>query len=144
MIAAWMWYSIVISAFIGLAAVASERMLRLAGRPARWAWGAAIVTSVAIPLYALLRPAAPAGVVAVALDTPSSAIDPALWLQLLNAPTASPTLSALTGTVLAVWITASLLLVAVLTTSQWRVRRETNECPVDIVDGVAVRQTQRF
>ncbi len=144
MIAAWMWYSIVISAFIGLAAVASERMLRLAGRPARWAWGAAIVTSVAIPLYALLRPAAPAGVVAVALDTPSSAIDPALLLQLLNAPAASPTLSALTGTVLAVWITASLLLAAVLTTSQWRVRRETKECPVKIVDGVLVRQTQRL
>ena len=61
MIAAWIWYSIVISAFIGLAAVACERMLRLAGQPARWAWGAAIVTSVAIPLYALLRPAASAG-----------------------------------------------------------------------------------
>ena len=142
MIAAWMWYSIVISAFIGLAAVACERMLRLAGQPARWAWGAAIVTSVAIPLYALLQPAAPAGVVPVALDTPSTIIDPAWLLQFLNAPAASPTYTALTGTILTVWITASLLLAAVLTTSQLRVRRETNECPVKIVDGVLVRQTQ--
>ncbi len=142
MIAAWMWYSIVISAFIGLAAVACERMLRLAGQPARWAWGAAIVTSVAIPLYALLQPAAPAGVVPVALDTPSTIIDPAWLLQFLNAPAASPTYTALTGTILTVWITASLLLAAVLTISQLRVRRETNECPVEIVDGVLVRQTQ--
>ncbi len=142
MIAAWMWYSILISAFIGLAAVACERMLRLAGRPARWAWGAAIVTSVAIPLYALWRPAASAGVAPVALGTSSSVIDPALLLQFLNAPVASPTFSALTGTVLAAWITASLLLAAVLTTSQWRVRREMKACPVDLVDGVLVRQTR--
>ncbi len=142
MIAAWMWYSIVICAFIGLAAVACERTLRLAGQPARWAWGAAIVTSVAIPLYALLRPAASAGAVPVALDTPSTIIDPAMLLQFLNAPAASPTFSALTGTILAMWITASLLLAAVLTTSQLRVRRETNGCPAKIVDGVLVRQTQ--
>ena len=99
MMAAWMVYAMVISALIGLAAVAGERMLRLAGHPARWAWGAAIVTSVAVPLMALLRPAGGTGG-AIPLDAPSTLIDPALLLGLLGTPANSPTFSALTGVVI--------------------------------------------
>ncbi|MCH7775982.1 MAG: TonB family protein [Gemmatimonadetes bacterium] len=143
MIAAWMVYAMVISALIGLAAVAGERMLRLAGHPARWAWGAAIVASVAVPLMALLRPAGSTGG-AIPLDAPSTLIDPALLLGLLGTPANSPTFSALTGVVIGAWVGASVLLAIVLVASQLRIRREAGDCPGEVVDGVLVRFTQRL
>ncbi|MCH8256095.1 MAG: TonB family protein [Gemmatimonadetes bacterium] len=143
MMAAWMVYAMVISALIGLAAVAGERMLRLAGHPARWAWGAAIVASVAVPLMALLRPAGSTGG-AIPLDAPSTLIDPALLLGLLGTPANSPTFSALTGVVVGAWVGASVLLAIVLVASQLRIRREAGDCPGEVVDGVLVRFTQRL
>ena len=143
MMAAWMVYAMVISALIGLAAVAGERTLRLAGHPARWAWGAAIVASVAVPLMALLRPAGSTGG-AIPLDAPSTLMDPALLLGLLGTPANSPTFSALTGVVVGAWVGASLLLAIVLVASQLRIRRETRDCPGEVVDGVLVRLTQRL
>ncbi|MCH8937078.1 MAG: TonB family protein [Gemmatimonadetes bacterium] len=143
MMAAWMVYAMVISALIGLAAVAGERTLRLAGHPARWAWGAAIVASVAVPLMALLRPAGSTGG-AIPLDAPSTLIDPALLLGLLGTPANSPTFSALTGVVVGAWVGASVLLAIVLVASQLRIRREAGDCPGEVVDGVLVRFTQRL
>jgi len=143
MMTAWMVYAMVISALIGLAAVAGERMLRLAGHPARWAWGAAIAASVAVPLMALLRPAGGTGG-AIPLDALSTIIDPALLLGLLSTPASSPTFSALTGVVIGAWVGASVLLAIVLVASQLRIRRETSRCPGEVVDGVLVRLTQRL
>lgn len=141
MIAAWMLYAVVVAALVGCAAIACERMLRLAGQPARWAWCGAFITSVGVPLVALLRPAAPAAAPIPIGDTGVTVIDPALLLGLLNAPAASPTISALTGTVVGIWAGASLCLAVVLLGSQARIRRETNRCPAEIVDGVLVRFT---
>jgi TonB family protein len=141
MIATWMLYAIVVSTLVALAAIACERMLRLAGQPARWAWGGAFVTSVAVPLIELVRPAAPAGGAIPIADGGATLIDPALFFSLMNAPAASPTISALTGVVAGGWVAASALLAVVLLGSQARVRRETNRCPAEIVDGVLVRLT---
>jgi TonB family protein len=141
MIAAWMLYAVVVSALVGLAAIACERMLRLAGQPARWAWGGAFVTSVGVPLISLVSPAAPAATPIPIADAGATIIDPALLFGLMNAPAASPTISALTGVVASVWVAASALLAVVLLGSQARVRRETSRCPAEIVDGVVVRLT---
>jgi TonB family protein len=141
MIAAWMLYAMVVAGLVGFAAVACERMLRLAGQPARWAWCGAFVTSVGVPLYELLHPAAPAAAPIPISDAGTTVIDPAVLLGLLNAPAASPTISALTGLVVGVWAVASLILAAVLLGAQARIRRETNRCPAEIVDGVLVRFT---
>lgn len=141
MIALWMLYTVVVSALIGMAAIACERMLRLAGQPARWAWAAAFLTSVAIPLAAVVARQAPAGG-AVPLDgAAATLIDPALLFELLNVQPASSTISLVTATAVTLWIGASLVLGAVLAMSQLRIRRETETCPGEIVDGVLVRHT---
>ena len=45
----WMFYSIVVSLLMGLAALALERSVQIRQRPARWLWGACMVASLAIP-----------------------------------------------------------------------------------------------
>ena len=45
MIAAWMLYSTLVAALLGLAAVAAERALHLYRRPARFVWPAAMVAA---------------------------------------------------------------------------------------------------
>jgi beta-lactamase regulating signal transducer with metallopeptidase domain len=44
----WMFYSIVVSLLMGLAALALERSAQIRQRPARWLWGACMVASLAI------------------------------------------------------------------------------------------------
>ena len=45
----WMFYSIVVSLLMGLAALALERSVQIRQRPGRWLWGACMVASLAIP-----------------------------------------------------------------------------------------------
>jgi beta-lactamase regulating signal transducer with metallopeptidase domain len=45
----WMFYAIVVSLMMGLAALALERSAQIRRRPARWLWGACMVASLAIP-----------------------------------------------------------------------------------------------
>lgn len=144
MIAPWMLYTIVVSALIGMAAIACERMLRLAGQPARWAWGAALLTSVAIPLMGVLAPPSPVGGPIRLEDASATLIDPALLFDLLNVQPTSPGVSMVTAAALGLWIGASLFLGGVLALSQLRIRRETETCPGEIVDGVLVRHTSNL
>lgn len=53
-VTAWILYSIVIANLLGLAAVAGESALRDAGKSGRWAWVAAMMGSVALPVLAWL------------------------------------------------------------------------------------------
>ena len=53
MIAQWMLHVAFVTALLGLAATASERVLRLWRREARMVWGAAMALSVIIPLVSL-------------------------------------------------------------------------------------------
>src|SRR5262245_49314035 len=45
----WMFYSIVVSLLLGLAALALEQSARIRQRPARWLWGTCMIASLAIP-----------------------------------------------------------------------------------------------
>lgn len=56
MILSWILYSTMVSAFLAAAALALERLLRLRGRPGRWAWLAAASGSVVWPVVAWLWP----------------------------------------------------------------------------------------
>lgn len=56
MIVDWMVYAVAVSALLGLAALAAERSLRLAGRPGRWVWLAALAVSVLVPVLEWLLP----------------------------------------------------------------------------------------
>ena len=55
MIAQWMLHAIVVTALLGLAAVAAERLLRLWRREARMVWCAAMVASVVLPVLSLAQ-----------------------------------------------------------------------------------------
>ncbi|MGH7503217.1 MAG: M56 family metallopeptidase [Longimicrobiales bacterium] len=54
--AAWIVYALVVSAFLGLAALWAEQSLRSVGRSGRWVWLVAMGLSVVVPLWAWLRP----------------------------------------------------------------------------------------
>jgi TonB family protein len=57
MIAQWMFYAVVVSAVLTLAAAAAERALRLWGRQARVVWCVSMVLSIAIPLVSIAQAA---------------------------------------------------------------------------------------
>jgi hypothetical protein len=59
MITVWLLYSIATTLALALAAHGSDRALRLAGRPARGVWLAALAGSFAIGIVALLAPSTP-------------------------------------------------------------------------------------
>src|SRR4051812_25700362 len=44
----WMFYAIVVSSLISLAALAFERSAQIQGRPTRWLWAVGMVASIAI------------------------------------------------------------------------------------------------
>ncbi len=56
MVIAWIGYCLLISGLLALAALASERALGHFRKPVRWAWFAAIVGSVTVPLVAFFAP----------------------------------------------------------------------------------------
>ena len=56
MVIAWIGYCLLISGLLALAAFASERALGHFRKPVRWAWFAAIVGSVTVPVVAFLAP----------------------------------------------------------------------------------------
>lgn len=57
MIALWIAYCLFISLILCVAALAAERVLYLYGRPLRWVWMAATLSSIGLPLAAMLFPA---------------------------------------------------------------------------------------
>jgi len=55
MIAQWMLHVLVVTALLGMAAAAGERVLRVWRREARMVWGGAVAMSVAIPMVSLAQ-----------------------------------------------------------------------------------------
>jgi beta-lactamase regulating signal transducer with metallopeptidase domain len=55
MITAWMIYGLVVGALVAIAAVGAEQLLRVAARPTRWLWVAALVLTTGATLLAPLR-----------------------------------------------------------------------------------------
>ena len=76
MIAAWMLYSAVAAALVGLAAAGADRALRLLGRPTRWAWAAALAVSVLFPAAAWRLAVTDATRPARAVTTPAAGAEP--------------------------------------------------------------------
>ena len=56
MVITWIGYCLLVSALLGLAALASERALGHYRKPVRWAWFAAIAGSATAPIVAFLAP----------------------------------------------------------------------------------------
>jgi bla regulator protein blaR1 len=74
-IAQWMLYSVVVAFCFGFAAAAGEALLRLSGRPGRWAWGLALVCSAGWPLLNMRFPGLLArSVVHPAIDSGASIV----------------------------------------------------------------------
>ena len=65
MIAAWMVYTVVVSLLLALAAWAAERVLRILGRPVRFAWALQIAAAVGVPVWSILPRSADGSGVAV-------------------------------------------------------------------------------
>jgi len=55
MITAWMIFGIAVGALVAIATVGTEQLLRVAGRPTRWLWVAALVLTTGATLLAPLR-----------------------------------------------------------------------------------------
>jgi len=95
---AWLVYALAFSALLAIAALAAEALLRMYGRPTRWAWVGAILLSCAGPLALAERPrevavsfapavlagadlpAAPAERLAPLLSERVERVLPALWM----------------------------------------------------------------
>jgi len=151
-IAAWMIYVSLFTAAMAGAAHATERALRLVGRPGRWAWIVAIVLSGVVPLATITR--APVITSSVAVPEPRhSSADRPSTVRTSGLPSASPlrvplsttvpiaagtALSALDVPLRLLWLAGSLawcsLLVATAIALSRRVRRWTPT----VVDGVPV------
>ena len=87
MVIAWIGYCLLVSALLGLAALASERALGHFRKPVRWAWFAAIVGSLAAPIVAFLFPGLFPGNAAAPTRPPvelAALADPASTALVLN------------------------------------------------------------
>lgn len=130
---AWLVYTVVVSALLGLAALAADAALTSRGRPVRWVWATALVGSLAAPLWAWLRPAKSVAVeeavVGPVIPQPAT-----VWLD--AAATASS--RSWDGVLLGVCIAASLALVAVLVAAHVRLTVARRGWGRDRVDGVPV------
>lgn len=139
MMLAWVVYVLVVSALVGLAAAAAERVLGLYDLPARGAWAGAMLTSVALPLAAWLTGAPPAAVGAlppIEVGDVASRIGSA---AAVTGPGASP--PSLSTILLGTWGVVSAAAVAWIGWSVLRLHRSLRELPTRSVGGVAVHLT---
>jgi bla regulator protein BlaR1 len=141
---AWMFYAIVVSLLLGLAALALERSASIRQEPTRWPWSASMIASLMVPLVIssvsvqipgleprldsrladIVGPAIPQRVVALRQMT-ASGLSPSVWLTAtVGRISASPDLDRLLQVG---WSAAStVLLLAILAGSvqlNWRRRR---------------------
>ena len=86
MMALWMIYAVLVAALVALGAAAIERALRVARRPARWIWAAAIPLSIGVAMRAPVPETSPGVAIAVTPSRPSveSSKSPT-WRAILSA-----------------------------------------------------------
>jgi TonB-dependent SusC/RagA subfamily outer membrane receptor len=153
MIALWMVYAVVLGALFSLAAAAAERALRLAGRPARAVWAAAMALTLALPTADLLRPATSAagegaanGVVLTldprVLEAASRSVEGAgplsAWLG-AGGVAAPDAWGRLDWPLAAAWALATLLLAVRAAVAGSRLRRRIRGWPRETLAGALVR-----
>lgn len=133
MMVAWLLYSVVVSALLGLAALAGESALSARGRPVRWAWAAAAAGSLAAPAWARLRPAASVAVGEVEVG-PAVLQPAATWLD-ATATASSPSWDRV---LLVLCGVASLAVLMVLAVAHARLAAARRGWGRERVDGVPV------
>lgn len=136
MIAAWMIYITAVAAVIGLAALAMEHGFNALSRQTRWVWAAALVATMALPVYAFLRPAPPDPMAITVVGTapianPATALTPASRIFVA--------LEQISGPLGILWVIATACVVIVVAASWWRMRRQAASWAVGSVGGVPVR-----
>jgi bla regulator protein blaR1 len=125
--ALWMAYALLVGAVVAGAAHLAEWALRSRGRPGRHAWTVATALSVALPLMALVRPAASLP------DAPGGAGAAlplgALALGLQRVPAVPSFLERVDPWLLGLWIVATLLLGSALVGGLLRLRLRSRRWP---------------
>lgn len=143
MTAAWIAYGLLVGALLGLTAAALDRACRLASRPARWVWGAALALTIGFVALA------PQGARAVSDDAPS-ARDGSSVLRGFRHAMAIPGQYAMdlaTRVVppsfdkylLAGWATLSAVLILTFASVYVRFRRQFHAWPIAELHGIRVR-----
>lgn len=139
MIISWIGYCLVVSALLGLAALAAERALGHYRRPVRGVWLAALIGSVLIPVVAYVAPTLMARFATVKGAIPIRLPD-ALVLGEITGGTAAglegPDLLSAAGTALgAVWLASVVAFASYLAIAHRRLRREMSGwTPGEILD----------
>ena len=116
----WMVYVITVSVLLGLAALAAERSARARGSRTRWYWLVAILASLLVPtIIASVSIQLPRTIGAKAVkeiivlrDTTHISLPPQAWAT--ENPVENPSWGALDPWARGLWITASMLMLAVL------------------------------
>ena len=139
MVIAWIGYCLVVSALLGLAALAGERALGHYRRPVRGVWLAALVGSVLIPVAAYVAPTLMARFATVKGAIPIGLPDALALDEITAGPAAGldgPDLLSAAGTVLgAVWLASVIAFAGHLAITHRRLRREMSGwTPGEILD----------
>ena len=140
---AWLTYAVVVSSLAGLGAAAAGRVLRLYGLPARGAWVAGVLVSVAVPLAAHVTGGAPVIASAVPVPAVGEAVS-ALGRRAGDAAAAADgtALGRLETALGWAWAAASAAGLLWLAASAFRLRRALDGFPARTVGGVTVHRTE--
>ncbi len=131
MMAAWMAWATLVTGMLGASAVAVERVLRASGRPGRIAWVGAVVGSVALAAWTLLRPAV-AGSDGASMASGALGVVPADLLAGLRAvASSSPGLIERADPwLLGAWCVASAAFLLTLVVGHFRLQRRASQWPL--------------
>lgn len=146
MIAAWMLHLLTTALMLGLAALALEALLRVLGRPVRWAWVGALALSLLLPAariaLAALAPLVSSAPGAVAGGPDGIAADAAIWTAIMERAdlgvVAGPAWQRMDAPLLALWLSLSVAVAGWSLTGVMRLWRARREWAPRTVQGVPV------
>jgi beta-lactamase regulating signal transducer with metallopeptidase domain len=145
MIALWMAYATFVGGLVGVAAGAAERIAGATLRQRRWVWVFALMLSVAIPSWAVLRPAVPAGPGPAQVDSADRSVAPApentvvaARLAELIARADAESLVRFDTPFIIAWAVAVTLALAAYGAANWSLARRRRSWRSAIVDGQTV------
>jgi beta-lactamase regulating signal transducer with metallopeptidase domain len=135
-IAALVWYALITSACVAVAALAAEALLKQLGRPVRWAWVAGLALAVALPAFAPLR--SPESAAPPADASSVNALNAIAGIS-FNVVPAAPSVPEIAGSALqVVWIAASALLALIAFGVHARFRRRRAQWSAATIGGEPV------
>ncbi|MBM0103402.1 ankyrin repeat domain-containing protein [Steroidobacter sp. S1-65] len=141
MMLAWNAYILILSAVLGVTALALEQLSRRCGLATRWVWASAMVASLLIPAVLLFAPgpAAPHYAAETALVVPGILNDVSFEVQGSDAAVSTARSSvALNAALLAAWALLSVLVIVWFAISGLRLRRASSSWTVQRVAGTDV------